>query len=262
MANIHDHPRVLVGGLETARLSRKDMVAQMVADCANARVAANYRPRLVFTVNGHSVALAATSTPFHNLLDAADILHADGQPIVLASRLLTSTPIPERSATTDLIHDAAAAAQRHGLRFYLLGGTEQANALCAKALRESYPNLVIAGRRNGYFAREEEAAICEEITRCHPDIVWVGMGVPFEQEFCVRNRHQLEAGWLVSSGGCFNFVTGEYVRAPRWIQTAGLEWLHRLLREPKRLGPRYLLTNPVAAFLLLFSTASLPGSRG
>lgn len=156
MANIHDHPRVLVGGLETARLSRKDMVAQMVADCANARVAANYRPRLVFTVNGHSVALAATSTPFHNLLDAADILHADGQPIVLASRLLTSTPIPERSATTDLIHDAAAAAQRHGLRFYLLGGTEQANALCAKALRKSYPNLVIAGRRNGYFGAKKK----------------------------------------------------------------------------------------------------------
>jgi exopolysaccharide biosynthesis WecB/TagA/CpsF family protein len=262
MPDIHDHPRVLVGGLKTARLSRKDMIAQMVADCANARIDARHTPKLVFTTNGHSIALAAIDSGFHDLLDAADVLHADGQPIVLASRVLTPTPIPERSATTDYIHDAAAAAQQHGLRFYLLGGTEKVNARCAKTLHDTYPDLIIAGRRNGYFSHEEEAAICDEINRLGADIVWVGLGVPLEQEFCIRNRNRLTAGWLVTSGGCFNFVTGDYARAPAWMQAAGLEWLYRLWQEPKRLGLRYALTNPLAALMLLFSTSSLSGSRG
>jgi exopolysaccharide biosynthesis WecB/TagA/CpsF family protein len=262
MSDLRDHPRVLVGGLKTARLSRKDMLAQMVADCADARVYAAHRTKLVFTANGHSVALAATRGAFHDLLEAADIIHADGQPVVLASRLLTHTPIPERSATTDFIHDAAFAAQRHGLRFYLLGGTEDVNARCADILRETYPGLIIAGRRNGYFAQSEEAAICEEINRSCADVVWVGLGVPLEQEFSVRNRDRLTAGWLVTSGGCFNFVTGDCARAPRWMQAASLEWLHRLWREPKRLGLRYALTNPLAALLLLLNTSALPRARG
>jgi exopolysaccharide biosynthesis WecB/TagA/CpsF family protein len=257
MTRPSDHPRVRVGGLKTARLSRKDLLAQMVADCANARVDARHVPKLVFTANGHSVALAATDSGFRSLLDAADVLHADGQPIVFASRWLTKTPIPERSATTDFIHDAAEAAQAHGLRFYLLGGSEDANARCAEVLGRSYPRLAIAGRHHGYFTREQEATICADIHRSGADIVWVGLGVPFEQEFCVRNRERLSAGWLVTSGGCFRFVTGACLRAPLWMQAAGLEWLHRLWREPKRLWRRYMLTNPLAALLLLVSTSSL-----
>lgn len=257
MTDTYDHPRVLVGGLKTARLSRRDMIAQMVADCANARVEAKHRPKLVFTANGHSVALAATNGAFREMLNSADIVHADGQPVVLASRLLTATPIPERSATTDFIHDAAKAAEQHGLRFYLLGGTEDANARCASALRRTYPALIVAGRHDGYFARGNEAAICEEINRAGADIVWVGLGVPLEQEFCVRNRDRLVAGWLVTSGGCFNFVTGDQVRAPRWMQASSLEWLHRFWREPRRLWKRYVLTNTLASILLLAFTAEI-----
>jgi exopolysaccharide biosynthesis WecB/TagA/CpsF family protein len=261
MGEICDHPRVLVGGLKTARLSRRDLIAQMVADCANARVDAAHEPKLVFTANGHSVALAATNAKFRRLLEEADVLHADGQPIVFASRLLTDTPIPERSATTDFIYDAADAAARHGLRFFLLGGTEDVNAQCALDLRRMYPGLIVAGRRNGYFRRNEEIALCDTINRSGADIVWVGLGVPQEQEFCSRNRAHLTAGWLITSGGCFNFVTGDYKRAPRWMQAIGLEWLHRLWCEPGRLWRRYALTNPLAAFLLLISTASLSGLR-
>ena len=67
-----------------------------------------------------------------------------------------------------------------------------------------------------------------------PDVIWVGLSVPLEYEFAVRNRGRLKAGWLVTCGGCFNFITGAYKRAPRWMQAIGLEWLHRLCREPKR----------------------------
>lgn len=261
MMRAFDHPRVRVGGVKTARLSRKDLMAQMVADCANARIDAKHVPKLVFTANGHTVATAATDRSFRELLNEADIVHADGQPVVWASRL-TGTPIPERSATTDFIHDAARAAEAHGLRFYLLGGTEEVNTRCTEVLRLRYPRLEIVGRRNGYFAREDEAAICDEIHRTGADVVWVGLGVPLQQEFCVRNRERLSAGWLVTCGGCFNFITGDYARAPDWMQRAGLEWLHRLGSNPRRLWWRYLLTNPLAAFLLLVSTSSLKEARG
>jgi len=82
--------------------------------------------------------------------------------------------------------------------------------------------------------------------------------VPLEYEFAVRNRNRLGAGWLVTCGGCFNFLSGDHRRAPRWMQRVGLEWLHRLCQEPKRLFWRYAVTNPLAAFLLLTRTNSLP----
>jgi exopolysaccharide biosynthesis WecB/TagA/CpsF family protein len=114
------------------------------------------------------------------------------------------------------------------------------------------------GRRHGYFSQADEAEICEDINRLGADIVWVGLGIPLEQAFCVRNKHRLDVGWMVTAGGCFNYVTGHYRRAPLWMQKIGFEWLHRLWREPRRLLWRYAFTNPHALFLLLTRTSSLP----
>jgi N-acetylglucosaminyldiphosphoundecaprenol N-acetyl-beta-D-mannosaminyltransferase len=246
---------VIVGGLKTACLSRAQMMALMVKDCLAAREDSRRRPKLVFASNGHVVSLAAFDAEFRRLNEFADMIHADGQPVVLASKL-TDAPIPERSATTDFFHDAALAARENGLTFFLLGATEQVNANCAQKMRDMYPGLKIAGRRNGYFSRDEEAAICEEINASGADVVWVGLGVPLEHSFCVRNKHRLRVGWIVTAGGCFNYVTGDYARAPGWMQRLSLEWLHRLWHEPRRLFWRYAITNPHALFLLLTRTAA------
>jgi exopolysaccharide biosynthesis WecB/TagA/CpsF family protein len=227
----------------------------MVGDCLAAR-GGNRRPKLVFASNGHAIALAASDAQFRQYFRAANLIHADGQPVVLASKLLTRHPIPERSATTDFIHDAARAAAESGLGFFLLGGTESLNAQCASILGADYSGLRIAGRRNGYFHEDEEAALCEAINASGADILWVGLGVPLEYEFCLRNRHRLNPGWIVTCGGCFKFVTGGYARAPRWMQASGLEWLYRLLREPRRLFRRYAVTNPLAIFALLTRTGT------
>jgi N-acetylglucosaminyldiphosphoundecaprenol N-acetyl-beta-D-mannosaminyltransferase len=247
---------VTVGGIRTARIGRDSLAQQMLGDCMEARIA-EARPKLVFASNGHAIALAARDENFRETLSQADIIHADGQAVVFASRL-TKSPIPERSATTDFIHDAAALAARHGLRFYLLGATEEANAKTAEILTARYPGLVIAGRRHGYFSLAEEDEICDEINLTKPDVIWVGLSVPLEYEFAVRNKARLKAGWLVTCGGCFNFITGAYKRAPGWMQQAGLEWLFRLAREPKRLFWRYAVTNPLAIFLLLTRTNAQP----
>ena len=253
---------VTVGGLRTACVSRDGLAQQMLLDCLDARENPSAMPKLVFASNGHAIALAAQDEAFRFTFEQADIIHADGQAAVFASRLLTSTPIPERSATTDFIHDAAKVGAQHGLRFFLLGATEEANAETARVLRETYPGLEIVGRRHGYFGRDEEDELCDEINLTMPDVIWVGLSVPLEYEFAVRNKTRLRAGWLVTCGGCFNFVTGAYKRAPQWMQAAGLEWLFRLVREPKRLFWRYAVTNPLAIFLLLTRTnRGLPEAR-
>jgi exopolysaccharide biosynthesis WecB/TagA/CpsF family protein len=147
------------------------------------------------------------------------------------------------------------------LRFFLLGATEEANAKAAETLARRYPGLVIVGRRHGYFSLGEEDDVCDEINITKPDVIWVGLSVPLEYEFAVRNKDRLKAGWLVTCGGCFNFVTGAYKRAPLWMQQIGLEWLFRLAREPKRLFWRYAVTNPLAIFLLLTRTNAQPAEN-
>ena len=117
--------RIVVGGIKTASVSRQQMGRLMVGDCLAARRGGR-RPKLVFAANGHAVAMAATSTKFAKTFQAADIVHADGAPVVFASKM-TEAPIPERSATTDFLHDAAAMAEAHGLKFFLLGATEEIN---------------------------------------------------------------------------------------------------------------------------------------
>jgi N-acetylglucosaminyldiphosphoundecaprenol N-acetyl-beta-D-mannosaminyltransferase len=255
-ASRKSYRETIVGGLKTVCLSRSQLASLMVDDCFAARSNPRRLPKLVFASNGHVVSLAASDAEFRRLNEFADIIHADGQPIVMASKL-TGAAIPERSATTDFFHDAAIAALVHGLTFYMLGATEEVNAACAARMRKLYPGLKIVGRRNGYFSRDEEAAICEEINASKADIVWVGLGVPLEHGFCVRNKHRLKAGWVVTAGGCFNYVTGDYARAPQWMQRSGLEWLHRLYREPRRLFWRYAITNPHALWLLLTRSSAV-----
>ena len=249
------YSRVMVGGIKTVCLSRAGLARAMLHDCLTARADEQRHPKLVFACNGHVIATAARDEAFRAVFKQADIVHADGQAAVFASRL-TDSPIPERSATTDFIHDASRVAAQHGLRFFLLGTTDETNAEAARRLREIYPGLQIVGRRHGYFSRDEEKDICEEINLTQPDVIWVGLSVPLEYEFSVRNKARLRAGWLVTCGGCYNFVTGAYKRAPRWMQQSGLEWLFRLWLEPKRLFWRYAVTNPLAIFLLLTRTSS------
>jgi N-acetylglucosaminyldiphosphoundecaprenol N-acetyl-beta-D-mannosaminyltransferase len=253
-SGVRIYDRVTVGGIRTACVSRRQLSDLMVGDCLAAR-GGSRPPKLIFAVNGNSVAVAAIDSGYRSLFERADLIHADGAPIVFASKLLTRTPVPERSATTDFLFDAAAKAEQFGLKFYLLGSTDEIVARTVHRLKRDFPKLQIVGSRNGYFGEEEEPAICEEINASGADVVWVGLGVDKESAFSLRNKPRLRAGWIVTCGGCFNFAAGDYARAPQWMQDCGLEWLHRLIREPRRLFWRYFVTNPIALLMLLIGTA-------
>lgn len=253
-------PVATIGGLPIAVIDRLES-ARLMVEMAIARRGAG-RPALFFTsANGQVLSLCQSDSHVRNLFLAADLIHADGMPLVFASRLLSRTPLPERVATTDLIYEVAEVAEGRGATFYLLGATAKVIEQAAGHLRRLYPRLPIVGYRDGYFGRDAEARIIEEINDKKPDILWLGLGVPFEQMFVVRNRHRLRGvGLIKTAGGLFDFLSGKNSRAPDWMQAAGFEWAYRICLEPRRLARRYATTNPHALFLLM--TRTKPGALG
>lgn len=210
------------------------------------------RPFYSTSANGQVLALCAKDPDFLALMRKADQIHADGMPMVLYSRMLASVKLPERVATTDLVHAVAREAVKAGLSFYFLGASEEVNARAVEEMQRRYPGLVFAGRRNGYFRRDEEDEVVAAINAARPDILWIGLGVPLEQQFVERNLDRLtNVGVVKTSGGLFDFLSGKNRRAPGWMQACGLEWLYRMWLEPRRLAIRYLTTNPQAIWALV-----------
>lgn len=244
-----DFETVSVGGVPLAALSLSGLADLMVADCRARRLNPDLKARTVFDLNGQGLSMRETDRAYRTALDSADVIHADGGFLVALSRLKDGPPIPERSATTDMIWSSAARAEQEGLSFFLLGGEPGLAERAARSLLERHPRLIIAGTMNGFFSESDEDAVVETINRVKPDVLWVGLGKPKEQIVSTRLRDRLHVGWVVTCGGCFNFVTGDYKRAPTWMQRSGLEWLHRLLSRPRSLFMRYLITNPHALYL-------------
>jgi len=242
-----------VAGIKTTTMGSADLADFVFARLREHKASSNgkTRPKLLYDINGHAITLFRTDGRYRSALKQADLVHADGQSVVFASRLLCAEPIKERTATTDMLIDYAARAAREQVSFFLLGGDEATNAACAKRLVEMFPTLKIAGRHHGYFAAAEEDAILQKIEDSGADILWVGLGKPLEQIFGVRARDRLSCGWIITCGGCFNFATGQYKRAPRWMQRMGFEWFHRMITKPNKLLWRYLSTNPIATFWIL-----------
>ena len=242
---------VVVGGVRVATASRDELVRNIIGDCLARRAdRSEASPRLLFDSNGHAISLAARDPDYRQALDEADLIHADGGFVVIASRWLAGARVVERSATTDLIHDLGREAEKKGVSFYLLGGTEAVNRRCAERLTELYPRLILKGRRHGFFGEADEARVLSDIAEAKPDILWIGLGKPKEQIFVARNRSRIKATWVITCGGCFNYIAGAYSRAPQWMQRASLEWLYRAFTDPK-LFWRYAITSPHAIWLAL-----------
>ena len=252
-------PLVWIGGLPVAVIGRAAS-ARLLIDIARSR--RSRLPPVITSANGQVISLVARDPEARRLFLAADLIHADGMPLVFASRLRSPAPLPERVATTDLFHDVARLAEVEGASFYLLGAEAKVIDRAVGRIRERYPRLTIAGHRSGYF-EESEDRIVDEINAAAPDVLWVGMGVPRELSFSLGQRHRLTSvGVIKTSGGLFDFLSGKNPRAPAWMQAAGLEWLYRTALEPRRLLMRYVTTNPHAAYLLLtkasYQASSLP----
>jgi N-acetylglucosaminyldiphosphoundecaprenol N-acetyl-beta-D-mannosaminyltransferase len=246
--------KVKVGGIPIARLDL-DQTADLMVRAVETRPRGT-RPLNCTSANGEVIARYRSNPAFARLIDEADLVSADGQPLVFASKLFGSAALPERVATTDLYDLVAARAERAGLSFYLLGASEEVNRKTYDLTRQKYPNLKIAGRSHGYLRGEAVEAKIDEIDALAPDILWLALGVPTEQQFVARWEARLaNVGLIKTSGGLFDFYSGTKPRAPKLVQTLGLEWAYRILVEPRRLFWRYAVTNPVAIVQLVRATA-------
>jgi N-acetylglucosaminyldiphosphoundecaprenol N-acetyl-beta-D-mannosaminyltransferase len=242
-------PRISLGGMRLAVLDI-EQTANFMIDMVFPRRQVG-RPLYLTSANGEVLARCSTEPMTGRLFRAADLINADGQPLVTVSRLNSSTPLPERVATTDLFHVVARKAEAAGLTFYMLGADEAENAAAVANVQKMYPDLEIVGRSHGYLRGDALRAKVEEINRLAPDYLWVALGVPYEQAFVEDfTPHLSNVGVIKTAGGLFNFLSGSRVRAPQWMQNMGLEWAWRIWLEPRRLFWRYLTTNPRALYLL------------
>jgi N-acetylglucosaminyldiphosphoundecaprenol N-acetyl-beta-D-mannosaminyltransferase len=242
-------PRITLGGLRLAVLDLEQTANFMIEMVFPERRVG--RPLYLTSANGEVLARCSTEPTTDRLFRAADLINADGQPLVTVSRFKSPTPLPERVATTDLFHSVARKAAAAGLTFYLFGADEKENTAAVACVRKAYPDLRIVGNSHGYMKGDALRAKVDEINALAPDYLWVALGVPYEQAFVEEFTPRLSnVGVIKTSGGLFNFLSGSKVRAPRWMQTAGLEWAWRIWLEPRRLFWRYLTTNPRALYLL------------
>jgi N-acetylglucosaminyldiphosphoundecaprenol N-acetyl-beta-D-mannosaminyltransferase len=173
----------------------------------------------------------------------ADLRVADGMPLVWAA-YLQGTPLPERIAGASLLRPLAERAAREGRSMYFLGGSGNSAEGAALMLRGQFPELRVAGCSSPWLPPEPDEAAVEPtrqaLTEARPDIVLVALGSPKQEWLISKLRRSLPGCWFIGVGMSFSFATGDMPRAPAWMQRSGLEWIHRLVSEPRRLGKRYL----------------------
>src|SRR3954447_14235638 len=197
----------------------------------------------VVTPNLEILRQSREDVELRRLIRGADLVLADGMPLVWASRL-AGDRLPERVAGSDLIVPLAQVAARAGRSVFLLGGSPGTADAAAEYLREQAPGLEIAGTLcppYGFERSEEElAAIRAAVREAKPDIVLVALGAPKQERLMEILREDLPEAWFFGVGIALGFLVGEVKRAPAVLQKSGLEWTHRLVQEPGRLAGRYL----------------------
>lgn len=189
-----------------------------------------------------------------------DIINIDGAGIVFGGRMLGYT-IPERVAGIDLFHRLLAYSESVGKSVYFLGARPDVLEVAVANIRAKYPQLNIAGFHHGYFW-DDEAAIVDSIRGSEADLMFVGISSPLKEQFINRWNDKLGVKFAMGVGGTFDVVAGKIRRAPHWMQTLGLEWLYRVIQEPRRMFMRYLTTNSVFAWMLITELARRAVGRG
>ena len=247
-------PSIVLQGIRFSRVNEKQCVDYVLEELQEGRGG------VLVTPNLDHLRRCRRDPAFAGLVGQAQVVVADGMPLVWASRL-QRTPLPQRVAGSDLISSISAAAAVKDRSVFLLGGAPCAADRAAQVLLERHPNLRISGTHCPPLGFENNpealAEIIDRITATRPDIIYVALGSPKQEQLIHELRDWLPKSWWFGVGYSFSFLAGDGRRAPRWMQQLGLEWMHRLLCEPRRLAKRYLVEGmPHAARLLAETTVN------
>ncbi|MBB2945503.1 N-acetylglucosaminyldiphosphoundecaprenol N-acetyl-beta-D-mannosaminyltransferase [Actinoplanes lutulentus] len=258
--SIEAFDRVHLDGTGIDRITEDEVVA-VVRDAL-----ANGRGGRIITPNIDILRRAAADPRARRHLDDADLIVADGMPLVWASRL-GGAPLPERVAGSSLIWSLSRGLGRDQRSIFVIGGAPAGDGVACGATRAAArlaaesPGLRIAGAISPPFGFERResgyARFRTEVIEARPDLVFVGLGFPKQEHVIERLRERLPSTWFIGCGAAVNFVAGDVHRAPRWMQRTGLEWAHRLGAEPRRLAGRYLRHDAPYALRLLARSQNL-----
>jgi N-acetylglucosaminyldiphosphoundecaprenol N-acetyl-beta-D-mannosaminyltransferase len=245
--------RVWMAGICIDALTEKQLIDQVIASTGVGLGG------WIVTPNVNFMRRVASDVELQNLLAGATLRVADGMPLLWASRLARA-PKLERIPGSELIYSLTSAAAHFGRSVYFIGGAEGAAELAATRLADHAPGLKVVGAEGPWMSNEVTAEeiepIIERLELAQPDIVFVGLGFPKQERFIAACRERLPSTWFLGCGQAVNFAAGIEHRAPGWMQRTGLEWLHRLCSEPRRLFGRYAGDLPFALAVLCVSLLS------
>lgn len=209
------------------------------------------KPHYIAVVNVAKIVKMRSDTDLRESVLGADLIGADGVPVVWASRLL-GNPLPGRVNGTDLMYGLLQKANEKGYRVFFFGAEERVLQRVLERVRSEYPGVNIAGFQHGYFGKEEESTIVRKIRAAKADILFIAFGTPKKELWVKRYLWDMGVPVVHGVGGSFDLLAGVIPRAPHWMQRSGLEWFFRLLQEPRRMWWRYLSTN--VRFVLLLGS--------
>lgn len=226
--------------------------ARSLEDCAGQIAAAiaaqEHACRIMACLNPHSYVTAKNDTYFQSALKQADWLVPDGTGVVLASKIL-GTPLPGRITGPDLFTRVMERLDNTGGSVFFLGSSKGTLGKIRAKLQMAYPNVTLAGTYSppykSEFSDAENDAMIEAVNATSPDVLWVGMTAPKQEKWLNAHRERLNVNVAGSIGAAFDFFAGTVERSPNLMRKLGLEWLHRSLMSPRRLGHRNMMSNPV-----------------
>ncbi len=194
-------------------------------------------------VNAGKIVQMQKDNALRESVSGSDIINADGQAVVWASKILKK-PLKERVAGIDLMKNLVTLAAEKNYKIYLFGAKEEVVKTVAEQYSEKYGKSILAGYRNGYFKREDEEQIAQDIAASGAQMLFVAISSPIKENFLFKYKEILkDVNLIMGVGGSFDVEAGITKRAPEWMQNAGLEWFYRFLQEPKRMWKRYLVGN-------------------
>jgi len=193
------------------------------------------QPRLVVTADATAIVIAHEDAGFRQLIESADLVTPDGIGVLWAAKR-RGCMLTERVSGVDIVDRVCQLSADRGFRIYLLGAGQGVAELAAEKLRLKYPGCNIVGTRNGYFPSESDEVVAREIAVFRPDVLFVAMGMPRQEQFIRSTEHLIGAKVAIGVGGSFDVYSGKTKRAPQTFQKLRLEWLWRLMLNPSKIS--------------------------
>ncbi|MBC2316172.1 WecB/TagA/CpsF family glycosyltransferase [Listeria booriae] len=193
-------------------------------------------------INASKINLMAENKELANIVNTSPLINADGQSIVWAMKFL-GHDARERVTGIDLFENLVKKSAEKGYRVYYFGAKEDVVQEVVQLHQQQYPDLEIAGYRNGYFEDAESEEIARDIRKSKADIVFVAFSSPKKEQWIHAYKETMGAPFVMGVGGSFDVIAGVTKRAPQWMQKTGFEWFYRFIQEPKRMFRRYFVGN-------------------